>query len=249
MELLSYITDIQKSLAQSEYNYLNQKLSLYDIETGEQIIFILLSKIDQNEVDIFAQNLIEKYNIGYKSINTGVICIFSIDDKNIFIIPNKGLALKYNDVSIRNITKNIMIYWQDYNIFYTLKHTLEIFTGKTGRKLIFFRKDLYIYQNPFNKKIINILLYLLAMMMFILFFALPFIGRAAIPLMVGLFFLFPICVYLPGFISSVRKIGIYEISSNQFRWKSFYLDLVLYVSFFLVWIICIYTSLFLYKSV
>ena len=60
MELLSYITDIQKSLAQSEYNYLNQKLSLYDIETGEQIIFILLSKIDQNEVDIFAQNLIEK---------------------------------------------------------------------------------------------------------------------------------------------------------------------------------------------
>ncbi len=89
MELLSYITDIQKSLAQSEYNYLNQKLSLYDIETGEQIIFILLSKIDQNEVDIFAQNLIEKYNIGYKSINTGVICIFSIDDKNIFIIPNK----------------------------------------------------------------------------------------------------------------------------------------------------------------
>lgn len=100
------VNDFTNTLSDQERNSLEQKLLTYNDSTSTQIAIVMISTLDGYPVDDYAIKLAEKWGIGQKGTNNGVLIFVAKDDRKIFIPTGYGMEGVMPDGLVKRIIEN-----------------------------------------------------------------------------------------------------------------------------------------------
>lgn len=88
----------------------NYYLNLLEHKKGVQTVFVFVNHIDQaDDLATFCANLGNKYGVGDKKTDKGLIIAISYKDHKWFIAPGKGLEGELTDVQCSDIGKHFIV--------------------------------------------------------------------------------------------------------------------------------------------
>ncbi len=90
-ELRSRVTDLSATLSKAEHTTLEQRISAFEAEKGAQIAVLILPSVSPESIEGFGIRLAERWKIGRKGINDGVILIVARNDRQLRIEVGYGL--------------------------------------------------------------------------------------------------------------------------------------------------------------
>lgn len=97
-----YVDKAQKDSA----NFYLQKLKL---ECGVQNVLIIVGKVDNQDAFRMAQDVGNKYGIGYKKSRRGLVIVIAVEDRKYFIAPGSGLEGELTDVDCDDIARACIV--------------------------------------------------------------------------------------------------------------------------------------------
>jgi len=107
------VNDFTGTLSAGEINQLEQKLVYFNDSTSTQIVVVLVPSLQGYEKYDFAQRLGEKWGVGQKGKNNGIIVLvkpkISSERGEAFISPGYGLEAVVPDAICKRIVENEMI--------------------------------------------------------------------------------------------------------------------------------------------
>lgn len=86
-----WVTDLTGTLSREEIMTLNRKLAAFERETTNQIAVLLISSLKGENLEDFSIRLAEKWKVGQKGKNNGVILLIVKDDRKIRLEVGYGL--------------------------------------------------------------------------------------------------------------------------------------------------------------
>uniref|UniRef100_UPI00404A58AB TPM domain-containing protein n=1 Tax=Flavobacterium sp. TaxID=239 RepID=UPI00404A58AB len=95
-------------LSNAESNRLEQKLKSYADSTSTQIVVIFLSTTQGNDINMFTAELGEKWGIGQKGKNNGILIVAAIDDRKVSIQNGYGAEYLMTDALSKRIIEQII---------------------------------------------------------------------------------------------------------------------------------------------
>ena len=101
-----YVNDYTKTLSAKELDALEAKLVAYGKETSSQIAVVIVPTTGEYEVSQYAFELGDKWGIGRKNLNNGVLLLISKDDRKLFIAVGQGLQGVLTDALASQIIRN-----------------------------------------------------------------------------------------------------------------------------------------------
>jgi uncharacterized protein len=112
------VNDFTKTLSAEEVNLLEQKLVAYNDSTSTQVAIVMISSLDGYPVDDYAIQLGEKWGIGQKGKDNGVLIFVAKDDRKIFIPTGYGMEGVMPDGLVKRIIETDMKPYFKENKFY-----------------------------------------------------------------------------------------------------------------------------------
>nr|WP_202409459.1 TPM domain-containing protein [Hufsiella arboris] len=100
------VNDYSNTLGQDEISQLEHKLVAFDDSTSTQIAVVLIKSLDGYDVNDYAVRLAEKWGIGQKKKNNGLIILVSTGDRKISIQTGYGLEGAVPDAIAKRIIEN-----------------------------------------------------------------------------------------------------------------------------------------------
>ena len=100
------VNDYTNTLSQAEIDQLEQKLVAFDDSTSTQIAVVLIKSLEGYDVADYAVRLAEKWGIGGKKNNNGVLVLASIGDRRVTIQTGYGVEGALPDAITRRIIEN-----------------------------------------------------------------------------------------------------------------------------------------------
>ena len=100
------VNDYTNTLTSNEINQLEQKLVAFNDSTTTQIAVVLIKSLDGYDVADYAVRLAEKWGIGGKENNNGVLVLASLGDRKITIQTGYGVEGALPDAISRRIIEN-----------------------------------------------------------------------------------------------------------------------------------------------
>ncbi len=97
------VNDYTGALSESEKQALENKLVAYNDSTSTQIAIVMLHTLDGYPIDDYAFSLAEKWGIGQKGINNGVLLLVAVNDRKVFIATGYGMEGVMPDGLIKRI--------------------------------------------------------------------------------------------------------------------------------------------------
>jgi uncharacterized protein len=97
------VNDYTGILNDSEKQALERKLVAYNDSTSTQIAIVMLRSLDGYPIDDYSFKLAEKWGIGQKGINNGVLVMVATDDRKIFIATGYGMEGVMPDGLVKRI--------------------------------------------------------------------------------------------------------------------------------------------------
>ncbi|HMT28388.1 MAG TPA: TPM domain-containing protein [Bacteroidia bacterium] len=97
------VNDYTNTLSPEEVNALEQKLLIYNDTTSTQIAIVMISSLDGYPVDDYAIQLAERWGIGQKGKDNGVLIFIAKDDRKIFIPTGYGMEGVMPDGLVKRI--------------------------------------------------------------------------------------------------------------------------------------------------
>lgn len=97
------VNDYTNTLSQNEVSALEQKLVAYNDSTSTQISIVIISTLDGYPIDDYAIQLAEKWGIGRKGKDNGVLIFIAKDDRKIFIPVGYGMEGVLTDGLVKRI--------------------------------------------------------------------------------------------------------------------------------------------------
>ena len=97
-----YVDRAQKDSA----NYYLQKLKQ---ECGVQNVLVIVGKVDNQDAFRMAQDLGNKYGIGYKKSRRGLVVVIAVEDHKYFVAPGSGLEGELTDVDCDDIARACIV--------------------------------------------------------------------------------------------------------------------------------------------
>jgi uncharacterized protein len=96
-EPVNYVTDQAGVLTQNEEDLLNAKLRAFEDSTSNQMFIYIAEKLRANDLEDFSREIFNKWGIGQKDKNNGILIAIFIDDREFRIQVGYGLeaALPY----------------------------------------------------------------------------------------------------------------------------------------------------------
>ena len=107
-------------------------------ECGVQTVFIVVNHVKSGDTFRMAQDVGNKYGVGKKGENRGLVIVIAVDDRSYFIAPGKGLEGDLTDVESDDsaracIVKNMRLNQTDLAVLDVSKAMYNKFkTGSTG---------------------------------------------------------------------------------------------------------------------
>ncbi len=90
LEVHGRVTDLAGVFAPEERTALENWLLAVDARTGAEIAVVAVRTLDGGEVDDFAVRLFEKWGIGKKGKDNGVLILAAIDDRRARMVRSVG---------------------------------------------------------------------------------------------------------------------------------------------------------------
>lgn len=97
------VSDFTGTLSAGEISSLESKLRAYNDSTSTQIAIVMLSSLDGYPIDDYSFQLAEKWGIGQKGKNNGVLVLVAKDDRKMFIATGYGMEGVMPDGLVKRI--------------------------------------------------------------------------------------------------------------------------------------------------
>ena len=104
-----YVSDPDGFLSQAQKDSANYYLSRLKMECGVQNVVIIVGKVDNQDAFRMAQDVGNKYGIGYKGTRRGLVVVIAVDDHKAFIAPGMGLEGELTDVDCNDIGRACIV--------------------------------------------------------------------------------------------------------------------------------------------
>lgn len=103
-----YVNDYTATLTPSERQLLENKLITYSKETSSQIAVVLIPSTENYDIAQYSFELGDKWGIGRKQLNNGVLMLIAVKDRKIFIATGQGLEGALPDAFLAQIIRNVI---------------------------------------------------------------------------------------------------------------------------------------------
>lgn len=103
------VNDFANILQPQEVAALEQKLLTYNDSTSTQIVILTLPNLSGYDAASFAFETGDKWGIGRKSKNNGVLILMSVEERDVFIATGYGMEGSIPDALAKRIVNNQLI--------------------------------------------------------------------------------------------------------------------------------------------
>lgn len=103
------VNDFTQTLSSSEQTALERKLVAYNDSTSSQITVVLLGSVGQYDISDYAFQLGDKWGIGQKGKDNGLLILAAMKDRKVFIATGYGLEGAVPDALARRIVDNVIV--------------------------------------------------------------------------------------------------------------------------------------------
>lgn len=104
----SLVTDYTGTLSSSEIQTLENKLVDFDRTSSSQVAVVIIKTLDGYDVAQYANELFQKWGIGGKKNNNGVLVLVAMDDRKMKIETGYGMEGALPDAIAKRIIENDM---------------------------------------------------------------------------------------------------------------------------------------------
>jgi len=105
---VGYVNDFASLLSQQEKNILERKLQSYEKQSGNEIVVVTVRNLQGTTVEDFAVRLFEKWKIGKKGKDNGVLLLVAKEERKIRIEVGYGLEPNLTDAQSYEIISRII---------------------------------------------------------------------------------------------------------------------------------------------
>ncbi len=113
-----YVNDFTATLSVEQRLHLERKLKKYDDTTSNQIVILMISKLEGSDLFDYSIRVAEKNKIGRKGKDNGILILIVKDYRKVRIEVGYGLEEIIPDAVASSIIRNIMIpYFKAGNFF------------------------------------------------------------------------------------------------------------------------------------
>ena len=104
-----YVNDYTKTLTAAETQTLENKLIHYGQQTSSQIAVVLVPTTNEYEIAEYTFALGDKWGIGRKELNNGVLMLIAKNDRKVFIATGQGLEAVLPDAFLSSVIRNAIL--------------------------------------------------------------------------------------------------------------------------------------------
>jgi uncharacterized protein len=105
-ELKAYATDLTGTLSPQEVSSLSGQLQAFDDSTSTQIVFLMISSLDDYPIEMYSIETAEKNGIGTRENSNGVLFLVAKNDRKMRIEVGYGLEGALPDALAGSIIRN-----------------------------------------------------------------------------------------------------------------------------------------------
>ena len=106
-EPTGYLVDSANVLSSTTKETLTQELSAFD--QIAQVAVVTVKTTEPLDIEQYAIKLAEKWKVGYKGLDNGVILIVAVDDRKLRIEVGRGLEGGFTDLRAKEIIDQIIV--------------------------------------------------------------------------------------------------------------------------------------------
>lgn len=103
------VNDFANALWPSSVQYLENKLVLFDKATSNQIAIITVHSLDGYAIADYAHQVANRWGIGNKEKDNGVLLLVAVDDREVYIAVGNGLEGVITDALCGRIIRNEIV--------------------------------------------------------------------------------------------------------------------------------------------
>lgn len=103
------VNDFASLLNTSSSNSLEKKLSNYNDSTSTQIAVVIIPSLDGWEIADYTFRIAEKWGIGNKEHDNGMLILVAVEERKVFIATGYGIEEKIPDAIAKRIITNIIV--------------------------------------------------------------------------------------------------------------------------------------------
>lgn len=108
-ELKLWATDFTNTLSPSELSTLNKKLKDYEDTTSTQLVFLMISSLQDYPIEYYTLEVAEKNKIGTSKNDNGLLFFVAKNDRKVRIEVGYGLEGAIPDALAGSIIRNVVI--------------------------------------------------------------------------------------------------------------------------------------------
>jgi uncharacterized protein len=105
----SHVIDEAGILSVETRNSLDHTIQLHEDSTGNQLMVLVITSLNGNEISMYANEAYNHYNLGQKDINNGVLLLVAHEDRKVRIEVGYGLEGALPDALCGRIINNEII--------------------------------------------------------------------------------------------------------------------------------------------
>ncbi len=107
--LKARVTDSTGTLSAQNIARLEQKLAAFDQEKGVQVAVLMVPSVQPESIEEYAVRVFEKWKLGRKRVDDGVLLVIAKDDRKLRIEVGYGLEGAINDATAKRIISDDIV--------------------------------------------------------------------------------------------------------------------------------------------
>jgi len=167
------VTDLTNTLPPAEISYLNQKLADFERQTTNQIAVLLIPSLDGDSLEDYSIRLADKWRIGHKGKDNGVILLIVKRDRKLRIEVGYGLEAVLPDGLAGSIIRHkIAPFFRKGQFFEGINQGLDAIMKATNPSFVPLRPQIRVASHPQTLKAHPVIrgLFLLPFVLFAILF-------------------------------------------------------------------------------
>ncbi|HOV14299.1 MAG TPA: YgcG family protein [Spirochaetota bacterium] len=143
--LSSRVTDETMTLSSAFIQETENRLKIHEEETSNQVAILMINSLDEESIESFSIRVVEKWKLGQKGKNNGVLLLIAKDDRKLRIEVGYGLEGVLTDLVCRQIIyKEITPYFKNGNYEQGIRSGIDAILGTIKGE---YKADATDYQN------------------------------------------------------------------------------------------------------
>lgn len=102
------INDYSYTLSPAFIDRLEKKLEDFELKTKNQIVVVMIDSLDGEDIESFSIKLAEKWKIGKKNLDNGIIITIALKERKVRIEVGYGLEERLTDALSSDIIRNVI---------------------------------------------------------------------------------------------------------------------------------------------